>query len=241
MRRSIFLAHILFAASLAAACGQEASAPAETAPASVEDAGGKTDSGWLASDTFEVNAVVWSTASQQAVGEWEGLGTDEILQTKLVDNQIKFIKNTAESHGWRFNQLAEQVIVFSVETTEDNVVQIEYAAIVDMLGRLVRGKAPTLDQITPRTFDASVPTDPVGFSLEEVKTCARADDGHSPAEYNFHYYFRPELDGCQLPLTKASVEITEVFERPVVFPEYDQLLQTLDNDRVGFTAALVPN
>jgi hypothetical protein len=237
----IFLGICLFAASLTTACGENVSVSPEAGPASVEEPGGKTDSGWLGGDTFEVNAVVWSVATQQATGQWEGLATDEILQTKLVDNQIKFIKNTAEGHGWRFNQLAEQVIVFSVETNEENVVQIEYAAIVDMLGRLVRGKAPTLDQITPRIFDASVPADPVDFSFEEIKACAKADDGHSAAEYNFHYYFRPDLDGCDLPLTKANVEITEVFERPTVYPEYDQLLQPLGDEKVGFRAALVPN
>jgi hypothetical protein len=37
------------------------------------------------------------------------------------------------------------------------------------------------------------------------------------------------------------VEVTDVFDRPRTYPEYDQLMQALPEGGIGFTAALVPN
>ena len=54
-------------------------------------------------------------------------------------------------------------------------------------------------------------------------------------------YFRPDLSECELALTTNVIEITKVFERPIVYPEYDRLMKTLDDGYVGFRAALLPN
>ncbi len=208
---------------------------------SIVNPGGKDDSGWIGADTFEVNAVVTATVEEHSWGEWTGLDTDGQLQADLVDTQLKFIKTTAESYGWRFNQLAGDVAIIGVSLNEaDNLVTIEYQATVDMLGRF-RGELPALEDIDPIEFSASVPLDPNGFSYTEIQACSEADDGHSAAAYNFHYYFTPQKEGCEIPLFDAAVEITEVFNRPTVYPEYDQLMQDLGDGKIGFTAALVPN
>ena len=201
--------------------------------------GGKEDSGWVGADTFEVETRVRSTVQQKAAYEWAELATDPELQAKLVDLQIKFIKNSAESYGWRFNQLAGDVVVKSVDT-EDDLVTIEYEATGDMLGRY-SGRLPELEDIDPLEFSASVPMAPTGFSYGDMRACSEVDESHSVASYNIHYYFAPHREGCTLPLFDAAVEIVEVFNRPTVYPEYDQLVQDLGEGRVGFTAALVPN
>jgi hypothetical protein len=202
-------------------------------------AGGKEDSGWLGPDSYEVNAVVHATVYADARGEWAELAADDALQQRLIDAQLKFIKNTAESHGWRFNQLADTVEV--VETTVgEGGVAIEYRAVVDLLGRY-RGTLPALEDIDPATFSAKVPLDPTWFSWTQISNCSESDDGHSAASYNFHYYFAPEKEGCDIRLTDAEVTITEVFPRRTVYPEYDQLMLPMDDETVGFRAALVPN
>ncbi|MCP4444681.1 MAG: hypothetical protein GY811_04950 [Myxococcales bacterium] len=199
----------------------------------------KSDSGWIGADTFEVNTVIRAQAQQEAWGEWSELATDEKLQADLVDNQLKFIKNAAEAQRWRFNQLAGEVNVINV-VADGDLVTIEYEATVDMLGRF-HGDLPELADIAPLEFTALVPLAPGSFDYDEIEACSEADDGHSAAAYNFHYYFAPDKEGCNIGLAEAKVEITEVFNRPTVYPEYDKLMQDLGSGNIGFSAALVPN
>ncbi len=197
------------------------------------------DSGWIGTDSYEVEAVVRGTVLHEASGEWSDLAVDPAIQAKLVDKQVKFIKTTAEADGWRLNQLTDDVTITKL-TEEDGKVYVEYEAVVDMLGRL-RGGAPSLSSISPRKFDALVPLVPLGFSRDDMAACAKSDGSHSIGGHNFHYYFAPETEGCTVVLNTADIEITRVFERPKVYPEYDKLLQPLDTGRKGFTAALLPN
>jgi hypothetical protein len=44
-----------------------------------------------------------------------------------------------------------------------------------------------------------------------------------------------------LALNTAHVMVTEVFDRPKTYPEYDKLMQNLAEGGIGFKAALVPN
>ena len=226
---------ILFAATalLGFGCAEQLETPTN-GPTQVKD------SGWLASDSFEVNAVVSGTVSQSATGEWSDIADDASLQAKLVDLQIKFIKNTAESNGWRFNQLADAVEVDNIYTDGD-VTTIKYRAVVDMLGRL-NGYAPTLDRVKNPEFDSIVPQFPGNIAYEDYKNCGETDDPSVwVRDYNFHYYFAPNKAECEMALGDARIQVTEVFERKTAYPEYDKLLQPLDGERLGFRAALVPN
>jgi|GEM_PF-2653691 hypothetical protein len=203
-------------------------------------AGGKQDSGWIGADTYEVGAVVRGIVRQEATGDWSDLANDTELQHKLVDSQLKFVKNTAESHDWRFNQLADRVNVVLVTEDFDSVT-VEYEAVVDMLGRLRGSDVPALADIDPTVFNASVPVEPGTIDYGDIRDCSKTDDGHSAAAYNFHYYFQPDQPDCSLETNKAQITITTVFGRPKTYPEYDKLMQPIDTGLVGFKAALVPN
>lgn len=233
------------AASLAiglAACDGEGLAPESQPSADQAGSSGKDDSGWVGADTYEVGAVVMATVRREATGEWADLLEDADLQTKLIDSQLKFIKTTAERHGWRFNQLADSIEILDARQTDAGDVELEYWAVVDMLGRY-RNDLPELEDIDPGSFRAQVPADPIGVGWSTMEACSQTDGSHGVSSMNFHYYFAPEREGCELELTEADVEITEVFPRLVTYPEYDKLLQALDEDGevFGFRAALVPN
>ena len=230
---------ILFGVSFGA-CSEDLDQPEESS-ININNVGpdGKEDSGWLGADSFEVNATVVAVVQQEVEGAWEELATDETLQATLVDKQLKFIKTSAESYGWRFNQLAQEVVILSL-TVEDGIATIEYQATIDMLGRY-RGSLPDLEDIDPNVFSAKVPADPVGFRYADIAACSESDGSHSVSDYNFHYYFAPDKDMCALELNVAEVQITEVFDRPIVYPEYDLLMQDMGDGTVGFRAALVPN
>jgi len=225
-------------AALFIGCGEATVVDNTTATNAAGD-GGKQDSGWLGADSYEVGAVVVGVVRQALTGDWADLETDEELQLKLVDLQIKFIKTTAESHGWRFNQLADSVDVTRT-SVEDGSLVMEYTAVVDLLGRF-NGTLPSLDRIDPRVFTAKVPVAPTDVSFNQMRECSEVDGGHSVADYNFHYYFAPDKEGCDLETGEAVIEINHVFERPISYPEYDKLMQDLGDGKVGFYAALVPN
>lgn len=237
---SLTIPHIVWVSlllSLAACAGDEAVVEG-TSSGTIEGDGGKEDSGWLGPDTYEVGAVVNSIVYVDTVGEWEDVAGSDALQQQLIDSQIKFIKNTAEANGWRFNQLVDTFEIVDVEVAEDAIL-IEFQAVVDMLGRYP-GHLPTLDELE-ESFTADVPLDPTAISYSHIADCSEADDGHSAAAYNFHYYFEPEKEECEMQLTEATVTITEVFPREIVYPEYDRLMQDLEDGTIGFQAALVPN
>lgn len=196
------------------------------------------ESGWVGADSYEVGAIVKGAVSQTMMGEWSELADDAELQTKLVDLQIKFAKTTAEKYEWRFNQLTESIIIEEIYIDGDEIT-IEYSAVIDMLGRL-RGNVPKLQQLDPIAFTALVPIVPEGFSESTMLSCAHSDE-HRIRAYNFHYYFKPEKEECDLALTDLAIEITEVFDRPRTYPEYDRLLNELPSGDLGFTVALVPN
>ncbi len=196
------------------------------------------ESGWVGADSYEVGALVHGTVTHNRMGEWADLPDDPTLQTRLIDLQLKFVKTTAEDRGWRFNQLSESVAVTSLQVSDDKVT-IQYTAVIDMLGRL-SGDVPKLGSLD-QYFTALVPVVPSGFTSHAMDGCAQADADHRGASYNFHYYFAPERSDCTIAMTEAEVEITEVFDRPRTYPEYDRLLQDLGGDKVGFRAALVPN
>ena len=219
------------------ACSETIEADSSDGDALAGD-GGKEDSGWLASDSYEVGGLVRSSVQQEAVLSWADLASDATLQATLVDTQLKFIKTAAEANGWRFNQLADAVEITEI-TVDGNTVTLEFEAVIDMLGRL-NGDLPTLEQLET-SFSAQVPLNPTSFRYTDYSDCAESDDSHSVSGYNFHYYFAPEAEDCGMSLVTAEVEVTEVFERVVAYPEYDRLMQDLGEGRVGFSAALVPN
>lgn len=228
---------LLLAMAWVAGCGEAVVVDSEVGYGN--GAGVKDDSGWLGTDSYEVGALVTGTVVQAATGDWADLATDQRVQSRLVDLQIKFIKTKAESEGWRLNQLADTVTVRSVRDTPAGV-QIEYDAVIDMLGRF-NGSLPRLSDLDTPQFTALVPVSPASVSYQDMNACAQADDDHFVRDYNFHYYFKPGKAGCEMPLNESKVQITEVFDRPTTYPEYDQLLQVLNENTLGFTAALVPN
>ena len=71
-------------------CGETLESPAQ---GTVE----LKDSGWLASDSYEVNAMLTGVVRQEATGDWADLEFDESLQAKLVDQQDQVCKE----HGGR--------------------------------------------------------------------------------------------------------------------------------------------
>ena len=196
------------------------------------------DSGWLAGDSFEVEAVIRGTAVQMDKDAWLGLTMDPAMQAMLVDKQVKFVKTAAEAQGWRFNQLSDTVNIISVSQQGENV-YVEYEAVIDMLTHL-KGRLPDLEDLDGRYFDADVPLVPESYTQDDYSNCAFSEK-YTVRSYNFHYFFRPDLETCDLPLTTVSVEVTRVFERPTVYPEYDLLMQEMDDGYIGFKAALLPN
>jgi len=222
--------------ALATGC-MAASGPGSGGTGAGSGAGGKEDSGWLSDTSFEVDAHVHSWVAHAPEGEWASLASDRELQTTLIDLQLKYAKNGTEAHDYRANQLFDDVEILDVRD-DGGLVMIEYRAVVDMIAPLQAGQdAPTLDELDPRSFEVQLPLDPV--DVYAASGGAGATDAHA-SDYNYAYYWKPELDGCDIEKVPASVEIVEVLSRPVVFPEYDQLMRDLGDGTTGFRAALVP-
>jgi hypothetical protein len=221
--------------ALVLACGPRAE-PTGTGP------GGKSDTGWVADTSFEVGADLEGTLTKEASGSYKSLATDRALQEQLVDRQIAFGKTTMAKHGYHLNQLAERVEILEVTDT-DGTVKLTYRASVDLVHDKGRSEAiPTLEELDQLDFDVKLPLDPVGVYYRADENCAEGWGDHTLADYNYYYYFAPEKEECEEPLHGAKLTLREVYPARTVYPEYDRLLNALDDDGTrGFKAAILPN
>lgn len=79
------------------------------------------------------------------------------------------------------------------------------------------------------------------FKHTIIKTYSKIDDNHQIRNYNFHYYFAPNKKNYDLPLTELSIQIIKIFDHPIIYPKYDQLIQELDTKTINFRTTLIPN
>jgi hypothetical protein len=228
-------ASILLSSLLLAACAVDA-----VPDSASRGPDGKADSGWLGSDTYELGGVLTGTVYQVASGEWASLEESEQLQIDLIDEQIRFAKNAAEDHGYRLNLLSDEVHALEVQQDGERI-RIDFEVTVDLIATIPSGGVPGSagDLETPR-FDAEVPAEPIGIFARIGDACAKGDGSHEVSALNYAYYYDPSLPTCDVETVTTTVEVTEIFERSTVYPEYDRLLNDLDDGYRGFFAAIVP-
>lgn len=203
--------------------------------------GGKADTGWVSSSTFEIDGVMEGTVSHKAEGSWAELATDPALQEQLVEDQIKFGKNSLEHHHHYFlNQLAQKITLLDV-AEQDGTVTIRYRAEIDLTAQKNGDSIPSSVEELPTTdITFPVPVDPVGVYSRAGESCAADWDPYVLGEYKYYYYFAPENEDCTLEMNQASLTLTRVHAQKIAFPEYDQLLGDLGDGVKGFSAALMP-
>jgi hypothetical protein len=202
-------------------------------------ASGKADTGWVSDSTYEIDGLMEGTVSHEAAGKWEDLATDSGLQEQLVEDQIKFGKNSLKKHHYHLNQLAQKITLESVEENE-GVVTIRYTAEVDMTAERGGGEIPALDDLPEQELTFPVPVDPIGVYSRAGESCAADWDPYVLSEYKYYYYFAPDNEDCQVEMHQAKLTLTRVHQQKIAFPEYDQLLTDLGDGVKGFTAALMP-
>lgn len=146
-----------------------------------------------------------------------------------------------KKNGYDLNQLADTVKITD-KKVEAGVVTLTYEAKVDLLRELASGEtAPTLEQVEAKTVAVRLPAKPIGAFAEARGQCVDSHDGSPDGDRNFFYYFDADAPGCAIDLVPVDVTVTEVYERKIVFPEYDQLVtEDLGNGKKGFRAAIVP-
>lgn len=227
---------LLGVVSAAAACSP---APETATPLG---GGGKADTGWVASDTYELGAELSSALTHLASGAYAELATNRRLQEELIDVQLKYAKNALKKHGYQLNQLADEIR--SIAVSEDGGrVTLTYRAAVDMIARRSPSQSfPTLEEIEDRELTADLPLDPVGVYDRAGEDCARDWSPYTLSEQKYYYYFASDKEGCgdKLELTEGQIRIETVYPDRTAYPEYDQLLRDLGGGTLGFTAALLP-
>jgi hypothetical protein len=214
-------------------CGVESSTSAPPR------ASGKADTGWVSASTYEIDGLMRGTVSHEATGAWEDLATDPGLQEQLVEDQIKFGKNSLKKHHYHLDQLAQKITLESVEENE-GVVTIRYAAEVDMTAENGDDEIPALEDLPELELGFPVPLDPVGVYSRAGESCAADWDPYVLYESNYYYYFAPDNEDCKVEMHQAKLTLTEVHRQKIAFPEYDQLMGDLGDGAKGFTAALMP-
>lgn len=229
----------LTALTLSLGCG-----PAGVQAPQGEATRGKADTGWQADTSFEVEALFSGAVTHAASGSYADLATDRSLQETLIDQQIKYGKATMLGHRYQLNQLAESVKIVEVSTDEDDgAVTVRYQAIVDLIHpKRSHDEVPTLEAIDPLVYTLQVPMDPIGVYYRAGESCAADWDPYTLSDKKYYYYFAPDKEGCDEPMLDATLQITKVHPIRTAYPEYDQLLKSLDDQgHLGFSVALLPN
>jgi hypothetical protein len=203
--------------------------------------GGKTDTGWVSDDSFEVGARIEARILRTPEGYWADLATDPSLQEELLDTQLKYAKRTAKRGGYVLNQLVYKVRDLQVAELENGDIELRYVASVDLVRHNGGAPVPELEELPQLDFEAPLPLDPTDVMARVGLDCASDWGEYTVRENNYYYYFNPDQPECDLELTIGNLTIEKVFPRKTVYPEYDRLLNPLpDSDNLGFRAALFP-
>ncbi|MCA9664015.1 MAG: hypothetical protein KC503_00460 [Myxococcales bacterium] len=233
-------ATLLLAATAATACGS-----GDGASSNNTGGGGKSDTAWVSSTTYEIDGELTSTIVRAASGRYEDLATNAKLQLELIDDQLKFAKNSMKAHGYHVNQLAQSAEVLSAEQN-DGVVTLRYRAQIDMVAE-THGRAPktSIDQIAEREFLIPLPLDPIDVYGRAGEDCAKDWSPYALADYKYYYYFAPDktnADGepiCKIEMQQGQIKLLRVHVQKPAWPEYDQLLGDRGAGKKGFRAAVL--
>lgn len=230
---------------LMTACGPQ---PELGAPLQPGGPGGKADTGWVGSDSFEVGAWLSATATHTIDptldNEYDKLDTSKEQQEALVDAQVRYALKTMEKARYYLNVAAESIEIQRVEV-DGKRVTLTYRARMDMLSvHNPYDKLPGLEDLDRRTFEVPLPLEPAVVYKNAGESCAKDWKPYTLAEYKYFYYWAPDQEGCtdKIELINGSLAIDTVYPETTAYPEYDRLLRPLDDQgTLGFTAAIMPS
>ena len=199
------------------------------------------DTGWVGANSFEVSTVFRAALSHPATGQYADLATDPALQAELIATQISYGKNDMKRASYQVNLMPDAIKAIDV-AIEGDLVTLSYEASVDMVRNKIYGVDVKSPEDLPAThFEVTLPTDPVDVFAKAGASCADDYGNYTLTEYKYYYYFAPNKTGCELPVTTGTVDVVAVYPNPIVYPEYDRLINDLGSDLKGFRAAILPN
>lgn len=218
-------------------------APSVLPPDAPQGPRGKSDTGWYARNSFEVECLLTGEVQHRATGAFKELATSRALQEQLIDAQVKFGKTQMKEHHFHLNQLVHEIRTLSA-TTDGDLVTLRYEISVDMIHEKATSEpVPSLESLTPRSYELLLPLDPIEAYYTGGSKCFADDCDYPMEDRNYFYCFAPRKEGCDaaLGLAKTELKLTRVLAPArTPYPEYDQLLGDLGGDKVGFKVALLP-
>lgn len=196
------------------------------------------DTEWIGANSVEVNATIRSSLLHPATGAYAELATDEELQSELVGRHVTYAKNPLEDSRFYLNMEPDKILSMQV-TTEGDMVRITYEASIDMV--LPASNVESVDDMSVTHVDARLPVDPVDVYARGGTACASDYGDYILNESKYFYYFDAYKEGCPVELVDAAIDVVTVYPNPIVYPEYDRLLNDMGDGTSGFQAAILPN
>lgn len=199
------------------------------------------DTEWIGANSFEVSTRFSSSIMHRAAGQYTDLATDAELQAEVIGTHISYAKTAMDRQQFKLNMLPDAILSTEVSVDGD-MVTIHYEASVDMIRSKVHGVDVQAPEDLPKSrFQVKLPADPVGVYAAAGKECASNYGSYTLTEYKYFYYFDPTAPNCDIALVDGTIDVVAVYPNPKVYPEYDRLLNDLDDGRRGFHAAILPN
>jgi len=221
----------------------------ELAIPSMEDYfGGKDDTGYVGNRAFELEAS-FSGRVQVSVPD----KTDEELMalaeellagtnrwqhrdiTAQVTEQIKYARNDLKSENLNLNLEGGDPTFSSIDVIEGGL-ELVYTVSIESLVKYkdLEDQQLTIEQLVGRQIEVTLPARPEGLFERVGAACASDNETGGPVDpedlgaHNLFYYFDAEREGCPLTdgeLFTGSYHVESSLDAPVVYPEYDLLVE----------------
>ena len=149
----------------------------------------------------------------------------------IAEKQVKLAKNQLNEQSLHLNLTAGDVVFRKKEIVEretGSFLIADYSVVVESLVTLDELKE---EGINPKDLEATshivtVPLDPRDLYKRVGQACADGHEAESLREHNYFYYFKPEKEGCPLPMTSdAQFHVRSLLPHVETFPEYDRLVE----------------
>ncbi len=192
----------------------------------------KTDTGYYSDQATEIQGLYAGSMDLDLsdMGETERAALLSDLRAggwklrNLVGDHIKYGKNQLNTEKLHVN-LSAQDIQYHDVTVEGTSARVVYTLGIESIvsREELREAGIDLDSLTNREFPVVLPADPRNVFNRVGEVCAEGFDAGSLADYNYFYYFKPDKEGCTLPLCNATFTLQSLLPQKTTYPEYDRL------------------
>jgi hypothetical protein len=201
----------------------------------VADQASKSDTGYMSTLATELEgefvgelridlSAMTPEERQATLGEYQS-SSYKVKEAAL--NQVKYGKNKINAEQLHMNLYSDVIEAETIELVDETVLRVAYKVRLESIvsHEELEKADKSIDSIlaNPQTT-VQLPADPTDLFNRIGDKCAEGFDEGSLGDYNYFYYFKPDKEGCDIPLVTGTFTVSSLAPPDTTYPEYDRLV-----------------